>query len=151
MITTTTPWNVWLRVGQSTFRSSAYDSRTNCPRCLSVLRPVCCLTGCCDGRTCCARDRREVGAASPAAARAARRCLRVSRATALPRLPVHRVLPAPAAVLVELDPVGGVPLGLLRLVVAPLAFVARKRDRDSYSGGHSSARFELGRKTKEGV
>ena len=29
MITTITPWNVWLRVGQSTLRSSAYDSRTN--------------------------------------------------------------------------------------------------------------------------
>ena len=29
MITTTTPWNVWARFGQSTFLSSATDSRMN--------------------------------------------------------------------------------------------------------------------------
>src|SRR6188768_3504637 len=56
----------------------------------------------------------------------------------LPRLPMHRVRAAPAAVLLELHPVGGVSLGLLRLVVAPLALGAGERDRDSYSGCHCS-------------
>src|SRR3972149_6560990 len=56
----------------------------------------------------------------------------------LPGLPVRRVATAPAAVLLELDPVRGIPLGLLRLVVAPLALRAGERDRDSYSGCHCS-------------
>src|SRR4051794_15225137 len=52
-------------------------------------------------------------------------------------LPVRRVAAAPAAVLLELDAVGRVPLRLLRLIIAPLALGARKRDCDSDSGGHS--------------
>src|ERR1051325_2459394 len=52
----------------------------------------------------------------------------------LARLPVRRVPPAPAAVLRELDAVGGVPLRLVGLVVAPLALRARERDRNSDSG-----------------
>ena len=43
---------------------------------------------------------------------------------------------APAAVLLELDAVGRVPLRLRRLVVAPLALGAGERDLVSYSGGH---------------
>src|SRR5436190_3178984 len=50
------------------------------------------------------------------------------------RLLVGRVLAAPRAVLRELDPVGRVSLGLLRLIVAPLAVLARKRDRDADTG-----------------
>ena len=49
---------------------------------------------------------------------------------------VRGVLPAPAAVLLELDAIGRVPLRLVRLVVAPLALGAGERDRDSYSGCH---------------
>src|SRR3954471_17563742 len=51
-------------------------------------------------------------------------------------LPVRGVRAAPAAVLLELDAVGRVPLRLLRLVVPPLALGARERDCDSDSGGH---------------
>jgi hypothetical protein len=48
------------------------------------------------------------------------------------------VLAAPAAVLVELDAVRRVPLGLERLVIAPLALRAGERYRNSDSGlGHS--------------
>src|SRR5205085_6832848 len=46
----------------------------------------------------------------------------------LPGFPVERVSAAPAAVLLELDPVGRVPLRLVGLVVAPLALGARERD-----------------------
>src|SRR5207237_5282512 len=51
-------------------------------------------------------------------------------------LPVQGVVAAPAAVLAELDPVGRVPLRLLRLVVAPLALRAGERDAYSDSGCH---------------
>src|SRR5687767_425544 len=44
---------------------------------------------------------------------------------------VRRVPAAPTAVLAELDPVGMVALGLLGLVVAPLALLAREGDGDS--------------------
>src|SRR5207253_5543156 len=54
----------------------------------------------------------------------------------LPSLPVRRVPTAPAAVLLELDPVGRVPLRLLRLIVPPLALRAGERDCDSDSGCH---------------
>src|SRR4029079_3362191 len=53
---------------------------------------------------------------------------------ALARLLVGRVLTAPRAVLRELDPVGRVSLGLLSLVVASLAVLARERDRDADTG-----------------
>src|SRR4051794_38896099 len=80
------------------------------------------------------------GAAAPSspprASRRAARCARVCLAMVLARLPVQRVLPAPPAVLLELDAVRRVPLGLLRLVVPPLALRARERDCDSDSGGH---------------
>jgi hypothetical protein len=49
---------------------------------------------------------------------------------------MNRVLTAPAAVLLELDTVGRVPLRLVRLVVPPLALGAGERDRDSNSGCH---------------
>jgi hypothetical protein len=51
--------------------------------------------------------------------------------------------PAPAAVLLELHAVGGVSLGLLGLIVTPLALGAGERDRDSDSGCHSSTLFEV--------
>src|SRR5919197_5279694 len=44
---------------------------------------------------------------------------------------VRRVLAAKAAVLAQLDPVGIVALGLLALIVAPLALLARECDGDS--------------------
>src|SRR4051812_33765763 len=65
------------------------------------------------------------------AARRARRSERVWRAIRLAGLPVQSVAAAPTAVLVELDPVGRVPLRLLRLIVPPLAL--RARERDAYS------------------
>src|SRR6187431_2951920 len=46
----------------------------------------------------------------------------------LSRLPMQRVRAAPTAVLLELHAVGGVSLGLLRLVVTPLALRAGERD-----------------------
>src|SRR4051812_18667706 len=54
----------------------------------------------------------------------------------LASLPVRGVMTTPPAVLLELHPVGGVPLRLLRLIVPPLAFGAGERDCDSDSGGH---------------
>jgi hypothetical protein len=52
---------------------------------------------------------------------------------------VRGVLPAPAAVLAELDPVRVVPLRLLALVVTPLALLAREGDGDSnVSASHGS-------------
>jgi len=65
-----------------------------------------------------------------------------------PSLPMRRVATAPAAVLPELDPVGRVPLGLLRLIVAPLALGASQRDRYSNSGGHF---FSVSVVTKKGA
>src|SRR5262249_44494241 len=74
-------------------------------------------------------------------ARLARRSCRVCRAIEGPLagLPVRGVTAAPAAVLLELDPVRRVPLGLLRLVVPPLALGAGERDSDSDSSGHLSS------------
>src|SRR4051794_20880435 len=46
-------------------------------------------------------------------------------------LAMRRVTAAPLAVLAQLDAIRRVPLGLVRLVVAPLAVLACKRDRDS--------------------
>jgi hypothetical protein len=52
---------------------------------------------------------------------------------------MRRVLAAPTAVLAELDPVGVVPLALLCLVIAPLAFLAREGYGDSnVSASHGS-------------
>jgi hypothetical protein len=52
---------------------------------------------------------------------------------------VRGVPPAPAAVLAELDPVRIVPLGLLTLVVAPLALLASEGYGDSdVSARHGS-------------
>jgi hypothetical protein len=48
---------------------------------------------------------------------------------------------APTAVLAKLDPIGMVALGLLGLVVAPLALLAREGDGDSdISASHESFR-----------
>jgi hypothetical protein len=44
------------------------------------------------------------------------------------------VLAAPSAVLVELDPVRGVPPTLVALIVSPLALLASERDGDSDPG-----------------
>jgi hypothetical protein len=66
----------------------------------------------------------------------------------LPGLPVRRMAAAPAAVLLELDPIRGVPLRFLGLVVATLALRAGERDRDSDSGCHCSFRLVGG--TREG-
>src|SRR5436190_6481511 len=74
-----------------------------------------------------------------AAVRTARAALRACLARhGLPRLPVRRMAAAPAAELLELDPVGRVPLVLHRLVVPPLALGARERDLVSDSGCHLS-------------
>src|SRR4051794_9107229 len=54
----------------------------------------------------------------------------------LPSLPMRGVRLAPAAVLLELDPVGRVPLRFVRLIVPPLALRAGERDCDSDSSGH---------------
>ena len=52
---------------------------------------------------------------------------------------VRGVLPAPTAVLAELDPVRIVPLGLLGLIVPPLALLACEGDGDSdVSASHGS-------------
>jgi hypothetical protein len=49
------------------------------------------------------------------------------------------MLATPAAVLAELDPVRMVPLGLLGLIVPPLALLAREGDGDSdVSASHGS-------------
>jgi hypothetical protein len=56
---------------------------------------------------------------------------------------MSRVPAAPAAVLLELNAVGGVPLRLLRLIVTPLALGAGERDRDSDSGCHVFSSFEF--------
>src|SRR5829696_1760662 len=61
---------------------------------------------------------------------------------ALARFLVRRVLAAPAAVLAELDPVRIVALGLLGLVVAPLALLAGEGHGDSdVSAGHRLPRL----------
>ena len=55
-------------------------------------------------------------------------CASVTSVKPTTGLPMRRMRAAPAAVLLELDAVGRVPLGLLRLVVAPLALGAGERD-----------------------
>jgi hypothetical protein len=56
---------------------------------------------------------------------------------------MRRVVPAPAAVLPELNPVWIVPLALIGLVIPALALLARERDRDpDVSTGHVLSRFE---------
>ena len=81
------------------------------------------------------------GSGSVAVSGSRRTPLSSSLASQLPGLPVRGVLAAPPAVLLELDPIRGVPLRLLGLVVTPLALGACERDRDSDSGGHCSFRF----------
>ena len=64
---------------------------------------------------------------------------------------MRRVLPAPAAVLAQLDAVRRVPLGLGRLIVPALAVGASEGDRVSDSCGHFSfsfARFSSGGRTR---
>jgi hypothetical protein len=59
---------------------------------------------------------------------------------------MKRVRLAPAAVLLELDAIGRVPLRFLGLVVAPLALGAGERDCNSDSGlGHGFFSFVSGR------
>src|SRR5205085_12358662 len=84
-----------------------------------------------------ARDRRPSSSASHRRpARGAAHGAADGSGGPLTRLPVERVVPAPAAALLELDAVGRVPLRLLRLVVPPLAVRAGERDLVSYSGCH---------------
>jgi hypothetical protein len=55
-----------------------------------------------------------------------------------------RVLAAPTAVLAHLDPIRIVALGLLGLIVAPLAVLAGERYRDSdISASHGSSAFMM--------
>src|SRR5581483_7001081 len=90
--------------------------------------------------------------AAPAAAAACRRRCRGAGGAAggtcepwrLPGLPVDRVSTAPAAVLLELNAVRRVPLGLVGLIVAALAFGASERDCDSDSGCHFSFSIRVG-------
>src|SRR4051794_26830295 len=59
----------------------------------------------------------------------------------LPGLPMAGVLPAPLAVFAQRDPLGIVALGLIRLVVATLADLAREGHSDTHvSAGHSALR-----------
>src|ERR1700749_49203 len=59
------------------------------------------------------------------------------RSTRLAGLAVARMPPAPLAVLAQRDALGVVALGLVGLIVAPLALLAREGDADAHvSGGH---------------
>ena len=64
----------------------------------------------------------------------------------LASLSMGRVRPAPAAVLLELDPVTAVMAVLLSDVVAPLARRALERHMDAAVGGHGGSphKWELG-------
>src|SRR5919201_1372536 len=137
--TTTVPWTSCCWPGHSTFLSSPQDSRTKPPPGSWRGAPSA-RAGSTAGRTG-VRERVLRSTACLLSACAARRALRserVWRAIGLASLPVHSVAAAPAAVLLELDPVGRVPLRLLGLVVAPLAFGAGERDPNSDSGCHFS-------------
>src|SRR5215217_845067 len=124
MITTAVPWTSWCCPGQSTFFSSAHDSEMKrLPPSPGTWRPSACA-GAGAGRACCGCCCGGRGAPNGSVG-------------PLAGLPVHSVPAAPAAVLLELDPVRGVPLRLLGLVVAPLAIRAGERDSDSYSGCHN--------------
>src|SRR5436305_13769476 len=60
-------------------------------------------------------------------------------AARLPGLAVARVLTAPPAVLAQRDALGVVALGLVGLVVAPLALLAGEGDTDAHiSAGHGN-------------
>ena len=62
------------------------------------------------------------------------------RSSALAGLPVARVPPAPLAVLAQGDAIGVVALGLVGLVVAPLALLAGEGDSDAHvSAGHAGS------------
>ncbi len=52
-------------------------------------------------------------------------------ANALFRFPMRRVLAAPAAVLLQFEPIGVVSLVLIRRVVPPFALLAREVDNDA--------------------
>src|SRR5918912_2586949 len=139
--TTTTPWMSWFCRGHSTFLSSAQDSPTKFANPLpGTWRSLTSgARGAAARGAVCVDARAREGAAAPSgapppSARRARRCARVCLANDLPGLPVRGVLTAPAAVLLELDAVGGVPLRFLGLVVPPLALGAGERDCDSDSG-----------------
>src|SRR3954469_23228839 len=113
MITTTVPWITWFWPGHSTFLSSDQDEA------MKLLW-------------------RSSG--SPGWVRTAGWRSERASAMGLARFPVRGMAAAPAAVLAEHDAVRGVPLGLHRLVVPPLALRAGERDRNSDSGlGHVSS------------
>src|SRR5437762_11000048 len=69
---------------------------------------------------------------------------------ALSRFSVDGVVPAPAAVLAQLDAVGRVPLRLRRLVIPPLAVGASEGDRVSYSGCQAESSWLRAWKRPEG-
>src|SRR5919197_5156217 len=125
MSTMTVPWITWFCPGHSTFFSSAHDSAKK----FDLRRSS---TGAVWGR------------AARRSARWARRRSECESAIGLARLPMGCVRPAPAAVLAELDAVRRVPLGLVRLVVPPLALRAGEGDPNSDSGlGHVSSLREV--------
>src|SRR5262249_59008677 len=87
---------------------------------------------------------RDAPAPACASARPTARPCAPRRPRRLAGLAVRRVRSAPAAVLAQLDPLGIVALGLVALIVAPLALRARERDCNSYVGDHSSSLAQFG-------
>ena len=96
------------------------------------------------------------GAEAVLGPRARLRCLARCRSRATTRLPlaglaVARVPPAPLAVLPQRDAVGVVALGLVGLVVPPLAVLAGEGDCDpDVSAGHGAAPGEVVRRSADG-
>src|SRR4029079_10076532 len=141
-ITTEVDCQVWWRLGKSTLASSPRTSPTNpkmprMPRRRATGSPPDWLFGLpASGAV---TLRRPAGTC----------CWRFLRAIAgrLARLLVRRVPAAPAAVLVELDPVGRVALGFVGLVVPRLALLTRQRDQNPNTCCHGEPSGRLSQKT----
>src|SRR6185436_6758539 len=72
------------------------------------------------------------------------------RVSGLPGLPVTGVAATPLAVLAQRDALGIVPLGLVGLIVAPLALLAGEGDTDAHiSAGHGPGAPSLDSGQKE--
>src|ERR1700710_170367 len=130
------------RVGHCTLRSSAAHSRTNWASPARGARsPPWLLGGAFWERAWATRSRRDARRACAGVRERSpdRSSLRSPSAMRLAGLAVRRVLLAPATVLAQLDPLGIVALGLVALIVTPLALRAGERDSDSDVGGHGSS------------
>src|SRR5664279_2032163 len=142
MMTTPVACHSCTRVGHCTLRSSAMHSRTNWATPARAARsPPWLLGGAFWARACATRSRRDArrDCAGVRERSPDRSSLRSPSATWLTGLAVRGVLAAPATVLAKLDPLGIVALGLVALVVTPLALCAGERDGDSDVGGHGSS------------